>query len=207
MPRNPRDTFTRIQRDHRLGEGPVESRIASDMLKGVRGLDMLLNGQKLGEDRTWGFVLLVFPFGDRSWRCNFASNGADRRDVANLMREMIGKFEADEPSVSDPPPGFDAMPDADPDTEDTARLRNAKAPEGPGNTLAARWAFLGGEMLPPDLPKGLREVMRRVFYLGANELFALMLDRLESGVEPTENDLEFMNRIRGEMDRVLSGQS
>ncbi|OAF05418.1 hypothetical protein AYJ54_00495 [Bradyrhizobium centrolobii] len=57
-------------------------------------LDEILNGDAKGAARETGFVLLVFPFGDAEGnRCNFISNGADRRDVVTLMREMIARFE------------------------------------------------------------------------------------------------------------------
>jgi hypothetical protein len=45
-----------------------------------------------GDDRENGFVLLVFKFGDKG-RCNFISNGADRRDIVTLFKEMISRFE------------------------------------------------------------------------------------------------------------------
>jgi hypothetical protein len=39
-------------------------------------------------------VLLVFPFGDAEGnRCNFISNGADRKDIVVLFKEMIARFE------------------------------------------------------------------------------------------------------------------
>jgi hypothetical protein len=60
----------------------------------AEGLDRIFNGEARGPDRKTGFVLLVFPFGESdSGRCNFISNGADRRDVVILMREMIARFE------------------------------------------------------------------------------------------------------------------
>ena len=34
-----------------------------------------------------------FPFGDHSGRCNYISNGADRKDVVTLMKKMIARFE------------------------------------------------------------------------------------------------------------------
>jgi hypothetical protein len=37
-------------------------------------------------------VLLVFEFGDDPGRCNFISNGADRRDIVTLFKEMIARF-------------------------------------------------------------------------------------------------------------------
>jgi hypothetical protein len=57
-------------------------------------LDVCLNGDKRGNDREWGFVCMVFPFGDDpKGRCNYISNGADRKDVVTLMKEMIARFE------------------------------------------------------------------------------------------------------------------
>ncbi len=60
----------------------------------ARNSTWVFNGKIGGPDRQTGFVLLVFPYGDDGQgRCNFASNGADRRDVVTLMREMIMRFE------------------------------------------------------------------------------------------------------------------
>lgn len=76
----------------RLGDGPVEESLHDKMVATTKALDEMFNG-KQGNDRTTGFVLMVFPFGDHSGRCNYMSNGADRRDVVTLMREMIARFE------------------------------------------------------------------------------------------------------------------
>jgi hypothetical protein len=60
----------------------------------ARGIDEIFNGEKKGVERKTGFVLLVYPFGEaEGGRCNFISNGADRRDIVNLMKEMIARFE------------------------------------------------------------------------------------------------------------------
>ena len=60
-------------------------------------LNEAFNGELKGTDRKVGFVLLVFPFNepieDGRQRCNFISNGADRKSVVALMREMIARFE------------------------------------------------------------------------------------------------------------------
>ena len=56
-------------------------------------LDEFFNGDAKGADRNAGFVLLVFPFGSHDGRCNFISNGADRKDIITLFREMIARFE------------------------------------------------------------------------------------------------------------------
>ena len=62
-----------------------------NMLAGV--LDEMFNGEAKGDVRKVGFVLLVFPFGDDTGRCNFISNGADRKDIVVLFREMIARFD------------------------------------------------------------------------------------------------------------------
>jgi hypothetical protein len=59
----------------------------------ARGLDRALNGDARGKDRKVGFVLLVFPYEGHEGRCNYISNGADRRDIVTLMKEQIKRFE------------------------------------------------------------------------------------------------------------------
>lgn len=80
---------------HTLGDGPIQQQYQDQMRAIARGLDEAFNGDSKGVliGRT-GFVLLVFPFGNADGsRCNFISNGADRRDIVSLMREMIARFE------------------------------------------------------------------------------------------------------------------
>ena len=79
--------------DQRLGDAPIEAEYHEKMTAIGQALDELLNGQIGGPDREVGFVLMVFPFGDKSGRCNYMSNGADRRDIITLMKEMIARFE------------------------------------------------------------------------------------------------------------------
>lgn len=90
------DPFYRQKPEQRLGDAPLEKR---EYEKLARGIDAILNGNQKGPDRAIGFVLLFFPFGDRDGRCNFLSNGADRRDVVILMKEMIARFEG-QPEVT-----------------------------------------------------------------------------------------------------------
>ena len=78
---------------HQLGDGPIEPEYFEKMNVLARFLDDEFNGGAEGDDRSTGFVLLVFPFGDNTGRCNFISNGADRADVAKLFREMVPKLE------------------------------------------------------------------------------------------------------------------
>lgn len=79
--------------EHRLGDAPIEPAVHKLMNAIAGGLDEVFNGEAKGADRDWGFVLMVFPFGDHSGRCNYISNGADRKDVVTLMKEMIARFE------------------------------------------------------------------------------------------------------------------
>lgn len=63
-------------------------------------LDELFNQGAKGHDRKIGFVLLAFPYSppgtiqpSEEPRCNYISNGANRKDIACLMREMAARFE------------------------------------------------------------------------------------------------------------------
>ncbi len=77
----------------RLGDAPIEPEYMSTMNSLARVLDDVLNGKAKGTNRKVGFVLLVFPFGEQEGRCNYISNGADRRDVVTLFKEQIKRFE------------------------------------------------------------------------------------------------------------------
>ena len=78
---------------HELGDGPIETEHKDAMSAVARALDDMFNGDTGGAKRKTGFVLLVFPFGNVDGRCNFISNGADRRDIVTLFKEMIARFE------------------------------------------------------------------------------------------------------------------
>ena len=77
----------------RLGDAPIEPEYFVKMNDVAKALDIMFNGDAKGKDRKNGFVLLVFPFGDTEGRCNFISNGADRRDIVVMFKEMIARFE------------------------------------------------------------------------------------------------------------------
>jgi hypothetical protein len=81
---------------HTLGDAPIEAAYIEKMNGLAAAIDRLFNGELHGKDREVGFVLLVFPFGDKAGRCNYISNGADRRDVVTLMKEQIARFEQKE---------------------------------------------------------------------------------------------------------------
>ena len=80
---------------HELGDGPVQKEYIEKMQDLARFIDGMFNGELRGADRTVGFVLMVYGLGDSNIgsRCNYISNGADRKDVVTLMKEMIARFE------------------------------------------------------------------------------------------------------------------
>ena len=75
--------------DYSLGDAPIEDAYIQQMQAVAHALDEAFNGDKHGDERSTGFVLLVFPFGSKEGRCNYISNGADRDDVVTLLREQI----------------------------------------------------------------------------------------------------------------------
>ncbi len=79
--------------DHTLGDAPIEAEYVEQMKVIAAALDDILNGDAKGKDRKTGFVLLVFPYGEKEGRCNYISNGADRREIVTLMKEQIKRFE------------------------------------------------------------------------------------------------------------------
>jgi hypothetical protein len=89
-----KDEFDAMKPGQRLGDTPVDAEYHSKMVAIVETLDDLFNGQKPRPPKKVGFVLLVFPYGTEDGRrCNFMSNGADRKAVTVLMKEMVARFE------------------------------------------------------------------------------------------------------------------
>lgn len=77
---------------HALGDGPIDEKYRLKMAAVMSTVDYFLNDEKKGADRDVGIVLLVFPVGEES-RCNFMSNGIDRKEIVTLFKEMIARFE------------------------------------------------------------------------------------------------------------------
>jgi hypothetical protein len=85
----------------KIGDAPIEDVYREKMNAIAEALDKTLNPDTFmpharGLDpatRKVGFVLLVFPYGDTKGRCNYISNGADRRDIVTMMKEQIKRFE------------------------------------------------------------------------------------------------------------------
>jgi hypothetical protein len=82
-----------IMPHHMLGDQPIEAEYEKKMNDLMRLLDKGFNGTKRGNDRTVGLVLLVFNYGEKEGRCNYISNGADRKDMVKLLREQAQRFE------------------------------------------------------------------------------------------------------------------
>lgn len=83
----------------RLGDAPIQPEYREMMNRIARGLDEAFNDDAKGADKQTGFILLVFPLGNVAGRCNYISNGADRRDVVTLFKEQIKRFEG-QPDVT-----------------------------------------------------------------------------------------------------------
>ena len=81
------------QQPSELGDQPIEPEYITKMNVVARALDEIFNGELRGPNRPNGFVLMVFRYGEEPGRCNYISNGADRKDVVVLMKEMIRRFE------------------------------------------------------------------------------------------------------------------
>jgi hypothetical protein len=76
-----------------IGSLPIEDRFVERMKGSAKLLDQLFNPGKVREQRDIGFVLLVFPYESKSGRCNYISNGADRKDIINMLREQANRFD------------------------------------------------------------------------------------------------------------------
>lgn len=76
-----------------LGDGPLQDEYRQLMKKLAQTLDSVFNDGKEGDDRTTGFVLIVFPFGEADeGRVNYISN-AIRADVIATLKHQIARFE------------------------------------------------------------------------------------------------------------------
>jgi hypothetical protein len=77
---------------NKIGDQPIDPQYQRMMNTLASVLDESFNGDKKGKDRTVGFILMVFPFGDdNDGRCNYISN-ARRSDVVKLLKEQIKRF-------------------------------------------------------------------------------------------------------------------
>lgn len=75
-----------------LGDGPVQQEYVEKMKAISQAIDEVFNGDATGDDRSVGFILMVFPFVGHEGRCNYMSN-ANRKDVVVMLKEQIARFE------------------------------------------------------------------------------------------------------------------
>jgi hypothetical protein len=73
----------------RLGDEEIQPEFERLMENIALALDQGFN--RPGESKV-GFLLMLFPFGEREGRCNYISN-ANRADVVVLLKEQIARFE------------------------------------------------------------------------------------------------------------------
>ena len=85
--------FEKQQPRQKLGDAPIQADYHEKMTAIMQAIDEFLNDGVKGDARKTGIIVMMFPYGDTTGRCNYMSNGADRRDVVNLMKEMIARFE------------------------------------------------------------------------------------------------------------------
>jgi hypothetical protein len=83
----------RTPTEHQLGDQPIQEDLRGSMQAVAKALDEIFNGDLKGEDRKVGFVLLTFNYGEDEGRCNYISNGADRKEIVTLLKEQIKRFE------------------------------------------------------------------------------------------------------------------
>jgi hypothetical protein len=60
----------------------------------AESLDQVLNGTDNEVPRKSGFVLLLYPYDDKSGLCNYVSNGADRERIVKMFKKQIEIFES-----------------------------------------------------------------------------------------------------------------
>lgn len=87
-----------LEKHPTLGDKPVEEEYREGMKRVAAAIDEIFNGDAKGDERTTGFILMVFPFGEGEGRTNYISN-ASRKDVIVLLKEQLARFEG-QPEVS-----------------------------------------------------------------------------------------------------------
>lgn len=74
---------------NQIGDRPIEPKFAENMRAIGQTIDYVFNR---GEERTVGFVLMVFDLGTADGRCNYISN-AVREDIIVLLKEQLARFQ------------------------------------------------------------------------------------------------------------------
>jgi hypothetical protein len=77
--------------ENTIGDGPIEKEYIEMMQMLAREIDKLFNHDLKGANRETGFILIVFPFGEKG-RCNYISN-AQTNDVIEMLRDQANGLE------------------------------------------------------------------------------------------------------------------
>jgi len=82
-----------------LSEQKIDMSLPEALQSLALALDRILNGEQnvsgeLKAERKNGFVLMLFPFDDKSGKCNYITNGASREDVKRMFETQIEALEA-----------------------------------------------------------------------------------------------------------------
>lgn len=89
MSRDPWKARGKAAKAARIGAKPIEPTLSNPMQALAEVIDKTFNQDV--QPKRFGFVLMVWTFGDQAGRCNYVSN-ADRDDVKVLMREQLAYF-------------------------------------------------------------------------------------------------------------------
>src|SRR4029077_14015431 len=80
-----------------MSDEEIEMAAEEAMISLKYALDRTLNGEQVKTDpnakRRNGFVLMLFPYEDRSGRCWVISNGITREDIVSMMKFQVEDFE------------------------------------------------------------------------------------------------------------------
>jgi hypothetical protein len=80
--------------DRPTPDSAIEAEYRGQMQGIADAIDKIFNGSKKHPHKQVGFVLLLFKYGEaHTGRANYISNGASRKDIAMLFREMAARFE------------------------------------------------------------------------------------------------------------------
>jgi hypothetical protein len=72
---------------------PIQEEYRAKMNAVMEALDDVFNGPAKGTARQTGVILLTFKFGEQAGRCNYISNGADRKDMIAMFKYLIARWE------------------------------------------------------------------------------------------------------------------
>lgn len=68
-----------------------------------------------------------------------------------------------------------------------------------GKLVNGGWEVFDRFILPPDAPKIQREEMRKAFFAGAQHVYFCLVASLDSGREPTMDDMKRMELLDAEL--------